>query len=77
MLSDRQKRFERIKIRDGINDKSISLRFSSQKDDDFFLENCDIIIYNNTDLEDLENKTREALIQIEEKLYGEKPKEKN
>lgn len=77
VLSDRQKRFERIKIRDGINDKSISLRFSSQKNDDFFLENCDIIIYNNAGFTELENKTGEALKQIEEKLYGEKPKEKN
>lgn len=77
VLSDEKKRFERIKIRDGITDKSISLRFSSQKDDDFFVENCDIIIYNNAGLKELENKTNEALKKIEEKFYGEKPKEKN
>ena len=72
VLSDKEKRFERIKIRDGISDESILLRFSSQKDDDFFINNCDIIIYNNAGFKELEKKTKEALKQIEEILNDEK-----
>lgn len=77
VLSDEKKRFERVKIRDGITEKSIFLRFSSQKDDDFFHENCDIIIYNNEGFKELETNTKKALIKIEEIINGEKPKEKN
>ena len=77
VLSDENRRFERVKIRDGISDSSIALRFSSQKDDDFFLKNCDIIIYNNAGLKELENKTNEALKKIEEIVNGKIPKEKN
>ncbi|MCD8328556.1 MAG: dephospho-CoA kinase [Ruminococcus sp.] len=77
VLSDTAKRFERIKARDSLSDKSILLRFSSQQDDDFFQKNCDIVIYNNSSLDELEVNVKKALEKIEEIVNGKKPKEKN
>ena len=43
----------RICIRDGIDEQAAKLRLSNQKDAEFYRENCNIIIENNSDLESL------------------------
>lgn len=70
VLSDKKKRFERIINRDKISEDSVKLRFSSQQDDSFFINNSDIIITNNGDLSELEIKAIKALEQIKEIIYG-------
>lgn len=47
VLSDKEKRAERIMKRDNIDKASAFLRIDAQREDDYFKENCDRIIYNN------------------------------
>lgn len=54
-------RRSRIVVRDHLSDTLARKRISSQHDDDFFVENSDIVINNAGDLEDLRINTLEAL----------------
>jgi len=47
VLSDKEKRAERIMKRDGIDKESAFLRIDAQRGDDYFKENCDHTVYNN------------------------------
>ncbi|MBQ3211398.1 MAG: threonylcarbamoyl-AMP synthase [Oscillospiraceae bacterium] len=47
VLSDREKRAERIMKRDGIDKAAAMLRIEAQRDDIYFEENCDHVLYNN------------------------------
>lgn len=48
ILADRQIRKRRIMERDGLTSEDAELRINAQKDDSFYLENCDFVIYNNS-----------------------------
>ncbi len=54
VLADKAIRIERIALRDGISVENASLRVSSQKNDDFYIKNCDVTVYNNSDASLLE-----------------------
>ena len=58
VLADIEKRVERIIKRDKITHEQAMLRIKNQKDDKFFMEHSDYIIYNNGDYGDV-------LIQVE------------
>ena len=47
VLSDREKRAERIMKRDGIDKAAAYQRIDAQREDSYFIENCDHILYNN------------------------------
>lgn len=49
VLSDSQLRLKRIIARDGITSEQALLRINAGKNDDFYKEKCDFVIYNNTD----------------------------
>lgn len=49
VLADRETRLERIKKRDNITDEQAESRINAQKSDEFFVENSDLVIYNNSD----------------------------
>lgn len=49
ILCESQIRKQRIMERDGIDEQSALLRINAGKNDDFYLERCDYIIYNNAD----------------------------
>ncbi len=47
ILADKEIRKKRIMERDGLSSEDAQLRISAQKDDSFYIENCDFVIYNN------------------------------
>lgn len=52
VLSDEEKRLERILKRDNLTNQEALLRISAGKNDDFYKNNADYIIYNNQSEED-------------------------
>lgn len=52
VLSDKEKRLERILKRDNLTNQEALLRISAGKNDDFYKNNADYIIYNNQSEED-------------------------
>lgn len=48
VLADRQKRKKRILLRDNMTDELAEKRINAGKQDSFYTENCDFIIYNNS-----------------------------
>lgn len=57
VISGDKERIERIISRDNITEEYAEKRISAQKDDKFFEERCEHIIYNNGSLSELENET--------------------
>lgn len=53
VLADKSTRLDRIMSRDGITEEQALSRINAQKSDDFFAENSDFIIYNDTDVDAL------------------------
>jgi dephospho-CoA kinase len=53
VIADYEKRAERIIKRDNITREQAEKRLKSQKTDEFFLQNSDYIIYNNSDYSDV------------------------
>ncbi len=47
ILADKELRKKRIMERDGLTDEDARLRISAQKDDSFYIENCDFVIDNS------------------------------
>lgn len=47
VLADEEVRIKRIVARDNITEQEAKLRMSAQFDNDYFIDNCDYIIYNN------------------------------
>lgn len=56
VIADYEVRIRRIVSRDGISRESAEKRLSAQKSDDFFIKNCDFIVYNDGGLEALEGQ---------------------
>ena len=56
VLSDTEKRIERIMARDGISKESALARIKSQPADSFYISLCDYVIYNNSNVADLINQ---------------------
>ena len=56
VLADENIRVDRIIERDNITHEQALARISAQKDDSFFINNCDTVIYNNTGTEQLKNQ---------------------
>ena len=53
VLSDRLNRARRIMTRDGISETQALARIDSQQHDDFYISRCQVVIYNNGDLDSL------------------------
>ncbi len=49
VLSDKELRLKRILARDDITTQQALLRINAGKNDDFYKEKCDFVIYNNAD----------------------------
>ena len=63
VISDMQRRVERICERDGISREKATMRIKNQKSDSFFEENSDFLIYNNG--EDVKNQVRIILEKLD------------
>ena len=61
VLADKDTRFSRILSRDGITEEYAKKRMDSQKEDEFFLNSCTHIIYNNGSEEQLYEKACDFL----------------
>lgn len=55
ILADKKVREKRIKDRDSLSDKEAIARINAQKPDSFYLENCDLVFYNNEDRVDFDD----------------------
>ena len=53
VLSDRNKRIQRIVERDNISDESATARINSQPEDEFYTSRCEYVVYNNSSREEL------------------------
>lgn len=47
IVADKEVRKKRIMERDGLSEEDAELRISAQKDDSFYIENCDFVIDNS------------------------------
>lgn len=70
VIADEKVRISRIINRDGISEEKAKARIAAQKKDEFYIENCDYIVYNNGNKEQLIKQIGEVL----EKLEYEKEK---
>ena len=66
VLADRKIRAKRIIKRDNLTPEEAENRINSQKVDNFYIESCDYILYNNSDRATLENQVREVSLKLEE-----------
>lgn len=71
VLASKETRLARVMARDGIDRELALKRISAQQSDDFYLENCSAVFYNDTDANALESA---ALDCIRALLRGELPK---
>lgn len=61
VLSDREKRLERIMRRDGLDRKEAERRIDAQKPDSYYEANSDLVLHNDADREVLENECENRL----------------
>lgn len=47
VIADQSVRLERIMARDSLTEEEALLRINAQKNDDFYIKNADVVIYNN------------------------------
>lgn len=64
VTASREKRLQRICLRDGISQKQAEKRINAQYNEDFFRANCDYIIENDCDLMSLKDKTLSVINSI-------------
>lgn len=64
VLSDSQIRLDRIMKRDNITKDAALLRINAGKTDDFYIKNCDFVIYNNKDEQTFNNEFSNLLREI-------------
>lgn len=67
VVSSRETRLERILARDALNEEQAAARVNAQYPEEFFLENCDIIIENNGTLGELEAQVEQCLKKLRER----------
>lgn len=60
VLASEEIRLRRIEERDKISEDAARARIGSQKEDKFYIEKCDFLVYNNGNKDDLEERVREV-----------------
>ena len=68
VLSDKETRINRAIIRGGLEEREIRIRVLMQPDNDYYINRCDFVVYNDGTFEDLNNSV-EILIK---KIRGER-----
>lgn len=64
VIADKEIRVKRIAERDNLSFEQINARISAQKEDEFYINRSDAVIYNNSDFVSLEGCTNDALNKI-------------
>lgn len=72
IIADEDVRIQRIVKRDGISAENAKKRLLSQKNNEFYIENCDFLVYNNSNEENL----KKQLTEVTEKLKKEEERKK-
>lgn len=68
VLADKELRKERIMIRDSLSEDEASERINSQKNDEFYIEKSDYIVYNNGNKQEISTRVKEILDEIRSRL---------
>ncbi len=68
VLADKEIREERIMLRDNLSKDEASSRINAQKNDEFYIEKSDFIVYNNDDKLEIKLKVMEILDKIRSSL---------
>lgn len=66
VIADEGLRFERVSSRDNIPQEIIRSRFNSQHCDDFYVSRSDMVIKNNSSLDEFENEAQTSVKKIKE-----------
>ena len=64
IISDEKTRLERIMERDGIDADAAMLRIKAGKDDNFYMEKTDNIVYNDCEISVLKLKIQKLITKI-------------
>ena len=64
IISDEKTRLERIIDRDGIDEEAAMLRIKAGKDDNFYIEKTDNIVYNDCEISVLKLKIQKLITKI-------------
>lgn len=69
VLADKKTRTERIIKRDMLSKEEATSRINAQKNDTFYIEKSDYIVYNNDNIDSVNNKVIEILDEIRSKIW--------
>ena len=64
VLSDKSIRAKRIMARDGIDEEAAWLRINAQKEDEYFISNCDYVLYNNGTEDEFRDSVLNLLLEV-------------
>ena len=67
VLADRDIRIKRITERDGLSYEDAETRINSQKNDEYYLEKADYIVYNNHTEEEIKSQIYKIIRELKEK----------
>lgn len=65
VIAKKKLRISRVVARDSLAENRVKERIASQKSDEFYRRNCDFIIENNKDIENLEVQTKRIIEAID------------
>ena len=68
VLADKKLRKERIMLRDNLLENEASERINSQKNDEFYIEKSDFLVYNNGNKQEINTRVMEILDEIRSRL---------
>lgn len=69
VIAPKELRVERVMQRDNLERERVIDRINSQKDDDFYIKNCDYIINNNGSVSYMEAQVSDIIREIENELH--------
>ena len=61
MVSKKELQLDRIVARDNVDYDHAHMRLDAQQNDEFYRKNCDMIIENNYDIENIERQIKEKV----------------
>lgn len=64
VLAEKEERIKRITERDGITGEEAKKRIEAQKNDEFYIENSDYIVYNNSEKGNLVHQIKKIIADI-------------
>jgi len=69
VIAKEELRLNRISERDNISEEMIKSRFNSQNKDEFYIDRSDVIINNNSSIDEFESTANEVVLKIKEMFH--------